>query len=242
MVECPFEKEQDQFYAEAREGVLQDIADLQKAKSVNMANVATLIGYLLQVADTVKSIDPETTIKEHSSKINVLKEMLMEEFPRKAKIVIFSRFSNKVIPYLIKELESLPKEIVGGGILSIVGGVSNEAQDKIILKMRTKKYHRILVCSDAMAYGGNLQFANYIVNFDLPWNPAVLDQRIRRVYRRGQKKSVTVFNMIVPGTVEEHLYQVLAHKRKLFTTFLKESLVQDRPEKKHILRQLISKI
>jgi SNF2 family DNA or RNA helicase len=239
VIECPLGKEQEKIYKDAREGVLTDIADIQKAKSINMANIAPLMHYLLQVATTLKSIDPDTKIKEHSSKFAVLKEMIEDEFPRKAKIVIFSRYSNKVIPYLEQDL----KNMGAGKVKKLVGGISEKAQDNIINDFRENDEFRFLICSDALAYGGNFQFANYLVNVDLPWNPAVLDQRIRRVYRRGQKKTVTVINFIVPGTFEEHLYQVLAVKRKLFKTFLKESVTGGQEDMKALsMKELISLI
>ncbi len=238
IIECPLTPEQTKFYAEAREGVLQDIEDLQKAESVNMANVAPLIGYLLQIACTVKAIDPETKIKRHSSKLEILCEMIREEFPRKCKIVIFSHYANNVIPYILEELEALKM----GYVEKIVGGISEKKQDRIVKRFRENDDFRFLLCSDAMAYGANLQCANYVINFDLPWNPAKLDQRIRRVYRRGQKKTVTVINFTVPGTIVEHRYQTLLHKRKLFAMFLKESVVSKGGRQKVDIKAMIAAI
>ena len=213
--ECQMSTYQSGIYATAREGVLKDIADAEKAKKINQAMLATLIGYLLQVCDTVKSIDPECTHKEHSCKMEALKEIITGEVSGKEKMVIFSKFANKAIPYIMEELRALGL----GRVRKIVGGCKNRQQ--IVDDFHKQKEFRFLVCSDSMAYGVNLQCANHIVNFDLPWNPAIIQQIIGRVYRLGQKRSVNVINFIIPGTIEEHLYAILAAKRDLAAQFLK---------------------
>jgi SNF2 family DNA or RNA helicase len=238
IIECPMGKEQMKVYMDARQAKLKEIEDIQKAKKINMSDIAPLIGYLLQIACTIKAVDPDTKVKKHSSKIDTLCEMVKEEFPRKCKIVIFSHYANNVIPYIVEELEALKM----GGVAKIVGGVSDKAQARTIKRFKENDQLRFLVCSDAMAYGANLQFCNYVINFDLPWNPAVLDQRIRRAYRRGQKKTVTVINFIVPGTITEHRHQVIEQKRKLFGMFLKESVVAQRGKKKVDVKEMIKHI
>ena len=218
--ECPMGKGQEKIYAQTREGVLQDIKDAEKAKQINNAMLATLMGYLLQVADTVKAIDPEYNGKDHSSKISILSEILSEEVPRKDKVVIFSRFAYKVIPHIVEAIGKLKLGNVG----CIVG--KNKAQAPGIIKsFCNDPKMRFLVCSDTLAYGANLQMAQHIVNFDLPWNPAIVDQRVARVYRRGQKRTVNEINLIVPDTIEEHLYRMLNQKRQVAAEFLKQSSV-----------------
>jgi SNF2 family DNA or RNA helicase len=217
-IECAMDKKQATFYAQTRDGVLQQLKDLEMQDNINQASIGALITYLLMASCTVKAIDPETDIKQHSSKMETLKEILTEEFPDEAKMVIFSRFSNKVTPHLIQEMEKW-----GVGPILYAKAGNQKLMDSVIEKFKTKEQYRFLVCSDALAYGANFQNANYLVNFDLPWNPAVLDQRIRRIYRRGQHKNVTIMNLIVPGTIEEDLVQTLNEKRALFTKFLKES-------------------
>jgi SNF2 family DNA or RNA helicase len=231
--ECPMSGSQLAFYKDARKGVLQELSDLEKQNSINNAALATLLNYLLQIADTMKAIDPKCKKKDHSSKFDVLKEVILEEIPKNSKVLIFSRFANKVVPHLVKWIRSLNAGEVG----VVVGGSSNATG--IVEAFCKGSEPRFLVCSDALAYGANLQAANYIINFDLPWNPAILDQRVARVYRRGQHKTVYVMNMIVPDTVEEHLYNVLANKRELASRFFKQSEYQKSTVS---LRDLASKI
>src|SRR5207253_2370614 len=68
--------------------------------------------------------------------------------------------------------------------------------------------------------GLNLQFASVVVNMDLPWNPAVLEQRIGRVHRLGQRRPVQVVNFVAQGTIEEGMLGLLKFKKSLFAGVL----------------------
>jgi superfamily II DNA/RNA helicase len=68
--------------------------------------------------------------------------------------------------------------------------------------------------------GVNLQSANILINLDIPWNPAVLDQRIGRIYRLGQKKHVRVYNFIAHNSVEHRILYLLDFKRAVFNGVL----------------------
>ena len=67
-----------------------------------------------------------------------------------------------------------------------------------------------------MAYGVNIQNAQNVINFDLPWNPAKLKNRISRVYRMGQQNKVFVINLIAEDTIEEKILEQLKKKQQLF--------------------------
>lgn len=75
---------------------------------------------------------------------------------------------------------------------------------------------RVLASTDAGQFGLNLQVADVVVNYDLPWNPARLQQRIARLHRIGQTNKVLAVNFVVKGTIEEHVRDVLERKRRLF--------------------------
>ncbi|MGM0370115.1 MAG: DEAD/DEAH box helicase [Bacillota bacterium] len=74
----------------------------------------------------------------------------------------------------------------------------------------------VLVSTEAGAQGINLQFCNIIINYDLPWNPMKLEQRIGRVDRLGQANNVVVYNLITASTVEEKILNLLLQKTNLF--------------------------
>ena len=79
---------------------------------------------------------------------------------------------------------------------------------------------RVFLSTDAGGVGLNLQRAALIVNLDLPWNPAVLEQRIGRVYRLGQRRNVQVVNLIAEGTIEHNMVQKLKFKSSLAESVL----------------------
>jgi superfamily II DNA/RNA helicase len=78
----------------------------------------------------------------------------------------------------------------------------------------------VFLSTDAGGVGLNLQCASLIVNMDIPWNPAVLEQRIGRIHRHGQKNTVTVINLVSRGSIEERLLDVLKFKSSLFAGVL----------------------
>lgn len=75
---------------------------------------------------------------------------------------------------------------------------------------------QVLIATEAGGEGINLQFCNHIINFDLPWNPMRLEQRIGRIHRLGQEKDVMIYNFATKETVEEHIMKLLYEKIHLF--------------------------
>ncbi|MDY0405594.1 SNF2-related protein [Virgibacillus sp. 179-BFC.A HS] len=79
-----------------------------------------------------------------------------------------------------------------------------------------KNHAQVLIATEAGGEGINLQFCNYMINYDLPWNPMRLEQRIGRIHRYGQEKDVHIYNFAVRETVEEHIMKLLYEKLHLF--------------------------
>ncbi|MGM9927343.1 MAG: DEAD/DEAH box helicase [Bacillus sp. (in: firmicutes)] len=79
-----------------------------------------------------------------------------------------------------------------------------------------QNHAQVLIATEAGGEGINLQFCNIVINFDLPWNPMRLEQRIGRVHRLGQEKDVIIYNFATKDTVEEHIVQLLYEKIQLF--------------------------
>lgn len=79
-----------------------------------------------------------------------------------------------------------------------------------------KDHAQVLIATEAGGEGINLQFCNYMINYDLPWNPMRLEQRIGRIHRYGQEKDVFVYNFAIRDTVEEHIMKLLYEKIHLF--------------------------
>jgi len=228
---CIMEKEQRDFYVDARDGALKELRDLDKQDKINTASIGALINYLIQICGSTETMDPD---KKHSCKLDYLKDLIVEEIGNKKKVLLFSFFAKKLVPLITREL----KDMKVGKVSTIVGGMKDRDVEKI-KKSFTKGDCRFLVCSDTMSYGANLQSAECVVNFDLPWNPAILDQRIRRVYRRGQTKAVNVYNLVTENTVEDRILEIIGSKRQLFSKFLgKKDIKKDRGMLSKLLKVL----
>jgi superfamily II DNA/RNA helicase len=126
-----------------------------------------------------------------------------------AKAVVFSQWT-RTHEIVIRRLEAR-----GIGYVSFHGGVPSEKRPALIERFRDDPDCRVFLSTDAGSTGLNLQHASTLVNMDLPWNPAILEQRIARIHRMGQKQPVQIVNFVSKGTIEEGMLSVLAFKRSL---------------------------
>ena len=81
----------------------------------------------------------------------------------------------------------------------------------------------MLLCTESGGEGRNIQFCNTLINFDIPWNPMVIEQRIGRIDRIGQTRDVFVFNLVARGTLEEELLRLLDEKINMFELVVGEA-------------------
>ena len=95
------------------------------------------------------------------------------------------------------------------------GGVPSAKRKALIDDFRDKPECRVFLSTDAGSTGLNLQSASLLINIDLPWNPAVLEQRIARIYRLGQENPVQIINMVARDTIEERMLTKLKFKSDL---------------------------
>src|SRR6202023_2040520 len=126
-----------------------------------------------------------------------------------AKAVVFSQWT-RTHDIVIRRLEAR-----GLGYVSFHGGVPSEKRPALVERFRDDPTCRVFLSTDAGSTGLNLQHASTLVNMDLPWNPAILEQRIARIHRMGQIRPVQVINFVAKGTIEEGMLSVLAFKRSL---------------------------
>ncbi|GMA60601.1 hypothetical protein GCM10025859_10410 [Alicyclobacillus fastidiosus] len=84
------------------------------------------------------------------------------------------------------------------------------------------KKAQILVATESGGEGINLQFCNHMINFDLPWNPMRLEQRIGRIHRLGQTQTCHVYNLATRETIEEHIVKLLHEKIRMFESVIGE--------------------
>jgi superfamily II DNA or RNA helicase len=101
------------------------------------------------------------------------------------------------------------------GYVRLDGSVPQRKRQTLVADFQSNPKTRIFLTTNAGSSGLNLQAANTIVNVDLPWNPAVLEQRIARAHRMGQKRPVSVFVLVTEDTIEDNLLTTLSTKRDL---------------------------
>ncbi|EJT03085.1 DEAD/DEAH box helicase [Rhizobium sp. CCGE 510] len=152
-------------------------------------------------------LDQET---DHGVKADELAALLDELFTDpEAKAVVFSQWT-RTHEIVIRRLKAR-----GIGYVSLHGGVPSEKRPELVERFRNDPDCRVFLSTEAGSAGLNLQNASTLVNMDLPWNPAILEQRIARIHRIGQARPVQVINFVSKGTIEEGMLSVLAFKRSL---------------------------
>ncbi len=151
-------------------------------------------------------------VKENS------KMRVVEELVRKTpeKVIIFTEFL-ATQSYIRTRLEQ-------AGFLSLAfdGSLSASRKEFTKYEFKHRPEYRIMVCTESGGEGINLQFCNTMINYDLPWNPMRLEQRIGRIHRLGQTREVFIYNLFIQNTVEEHLIRLLSEKVKMFEMVIGE--------------------
>jgi superfamily II DNA or RNA helicase len=148
-------------------------------------------------------------------KADELLSVLRESFERPAdKAVVFSQWLG-THELLLSRLES-----AGMGYALFHGRIDSKDRRDLIAQFKEDPKCRVFLSTDAGGVGLNLQNASTVVNMDLPWNPAVLDQRIGRVHRLGQHRPVRVVNFVAQGTIEQSMLSVLAFKQSMLAGVL----------------------
>ncbi|WP_461372105.1 DEAD/DEAH box helicase, partial [Candidatus Darwinibacter acetoxidans] len=148
---------------------------------------------------------------KQNSKCDAL-ERLVAQFRDKAIIFTEYKASQEYIRYRLEK--------AGYRTLAFDGSLSRG--QKQYVRHLFQKDAQFLVSTESGGEGLNFQFCNLVVNFDLPWNPMRLEQRIGRVHRLGQTRDVHIYNLITKGTVEEHIMYLLHQKINMFESIIGE--------------------
>jgi len=176
---------------------------------------ATLIEQLERLALSDPSAHSPLTAARNISR-SVKEEKLLEllKQQRDGKILVFVSFR--------ATLERLKLLLSSHGILhSVFSGSESSAQkDAAVEAFRTQV--PVMLCTESGGEGRNLQFANTLINFDLPWNPMRIEQRIGRIHRIGQTREVFVFNLVNADSLEARILRLLEDKIRMFELIVGE--------------------
>ena len=136
-------------------------------------------------------------------------EGLFQEQPDE-KVIVFTQFRETQ-----RHLEEL---FTGRGweVNVFHGEMNAGAKDRAIEQFKKNSGSQVLICTEAGGEGRNLQFCHFLVNYDLPWNPMKVEQRIGRIDRIGQTQPISIFNLWVKDTVEERVLDILENRIRLF--------------------------
>jgi len=146
----------------------------------------------------------------YSSKLDYLEELLDSLFGEaNRKVLMFSEWTTMLD--LIEPLLKARKL----DYVRLDGQVPQKDRQALVNRFREDPTCRLFITTNAGSTGLNLQAANTVINVDLPWNPAVLEQRIARAHRMGQERPVQVYVLVTEGTIEEGLLNTLSAKRDL---------------------------
>ncbi|OME38337.1 SNF2-related protein [Paenibacillus sp. FSL E2-0274] len=125
--------------------------------------------------------------------------------------------------------------------VSYSGGMNRGKKDWMMDLFRGRA--QVMIATEAGGEGINLQFCHHMINFDLPWNPMRVEQRIGRVHRLGQENDVVIYNLSTQGTIEEHILHLLHEKINMFEMVIGGlDVILERFEKKESLEKSLYKI
>lgn len=128
------------------------------------------------------------------------------------KVVVFSQW--EVMTRLAEEVATG----LGLGVARLHGGVPSNQRGELVARFREDPDCQVFISTDAGSTGLNLQNASIFVNLDMPWNPAILEQRIGRVHRLGQRTQVHVFLLIADQSYEQRVAALVRGKAELFSS------------------------
>jgi SNF2 family DNA or RNA helicase len=157
-----------------------------------------------ELVEKIRSITANTKAEKV---LELVKEM-------NEKVIIFTEY-RATQEYLLQFFRSH-----GLSAVPYRGGMNRGKKDWMMDLFRGRA--QVLIATEAGGEGINLQFCHHMINFDLPWNPMRVEQRIGRVHRLGQTKDVRIYNLCTLGTIEEHIVNLLHEKINLFELVIGE--------------------
>jgi len=167
------------------------------------------LNFMRMASDNTYLVDKKTI---HGPKIEelevILKEIILEGGE---KVVIFSQWlrMTELVEHILKRN--------GIGYVHLNGSIPSRNRKNLMSRFKEDPKCMVFLSTDAGGVGLNLQSGSVVINMDIPWNPAILEQRIGRVHRIGQRNTVRVINFVTAGSIEERILGLLKFKKSLFT-------------------------
>lgn len=211
IVPIRFTKEEEEIYNLL--GTLQNTGSFSMItlqKEMCSSKEATALTLSKMLEDNAQSQEIEEILaKLMALEVNSKAEKTLEIIEKaKDKVIIFTEYRATQI-YLQWYLHS-------NGITSVLFNGKYNKSKRDYMKHLFKERAQVLIATEAGGEGINLQFCHYVINYDLPWNPMKLEQRIGRVHRLGQEHDVHIYNLAIANTIEENILALLHTKIDVF--------------------------
>jgi superfamily II DNA or RNA helicase len=207
----PLTREQRTLHDEFYEIVVKIVAKWRRYKFLTEADQRRLMIALegmRRSADNTYLVDKKTI---HGPKIEELEELLQENIQNgNEKAVIFSQWlrMTELVEAVLKRNDI--------GYVHLNGSLPSRKRRDLLTQFKDDDRVRVFLSTDAGGVGLNLQSGSLVINMDIPWNPAVLEQRIGRVHRLGQRRTVRVVNFVSTGSIEARILELLKFKKSVF--------------------------
>jgi SNF2 family DNA or RNA helicase len=212
---------------------LEEMEESERERLEAMLEAITLAGSADQVRQEVQELrrlaaQAEAVEKAGvEAKLSELKDLLQKEgfFDRlEQRLLLFTEFKD-TLDYLVDRLKSW-----GFRVGCIHGGMKSGSRDEAGTRLHAEQQFRegeiqILVATEAAGEGINLQVCNILFNYDIPWNPNRLEQRMGRIHRYGQRKDCLIFNFVATNTIEGRVLQRLLEKLQEIRDALEDDAV-----------------
>ena len=209
----PMTSEQSRRHEELRNAVARLVSKWQRTGGLSeeeRRRLLLMLGQMRMLADSTFIIDQDKESR-HDVKVGELMNILEDALDGgTAKIVVFSEWE-RMIRLVAMELDSR-----GIRYEMLHGNVPSQKRSELIERFQSESNCRIFLSTDTGSTGLNLQVASILINLDLPWNPAILEQRIGRIYRIGQEMPIQVLNLVSKDSIEEGMIERLRFKSSMF--------------------------
>ncbi len=204
---------QKQSYATHEQQVLRlvNIAMRRPLTKQEQEKLQRELAMMRMICDTNYILDPEDRT---CPKLHELENLIEASCENDLKVIVFSEWER-----MLELVRALCKRLKIGHAWH-TGTVPQQRRRGEINAFKEDPNCRVFLSTDSGATGLNLQNASVVINCDLPWNPAKLEQRIARAWRKHQTRPVTVYNLISENTIEHRMLETLAMKQSVATSVL----------------------
>lgn len=191
--------------------LLEEAGSSPRALSLTLSRVLEKRDMLLAHENEIRAIQNMCRSLDESSKNKLLLKVVRSS---PGKLILFVKYRGT--------LQHISEFLTWEGIPHALfhGGLDGKGKDEQIVFFREKV--DILVTTEVGGEGRNLQFCHQMINYDLPWNPMKIEQRIGRIHRIGQEREVTIYNFCAAGSIEDHILRILDKKINMFEMVIGE--------------------